>query len=70
LKYKKQGGASPQATNGVLIMSNYKTYNRRSSIQRRKIAQRNRIIVESVIGGVLFSISIFGLIFLAYGLSA
>jgi len=51
-------------------MSNYRTYNRKPSIQRRKIAQRNRIIVESVIGGVLFSISIFGLVFLAYGLSA
>lgn len=51
-------------------MSNYKTYNRRPSIQRRKIAQRNRIIVESVIGGVLFSISIFGLVVLAYGLAA
>lgn len=51
-------------------MSNYKTYNRKPSIQRRKIAQRNRIIVESVIGGVFFSISIFGLVFLAYGLSA
>jgi len=41
-----------------------------SSIQRRKIARRNRIIVESVIGGILFSISIFGLVVLAYGLSA
>ena len=51
-------------------MANYKTYNRKPSIQRRKIAQRNRIILESVIGGVLFSISIFGLVFLAYGLSA
>jgi uncharacterized membrane protein len=51
-------------------MTNYRTYNRRPSIQRRKIAQRNRIIVESVIGGILFSISIFGLVFLAYGLSA
>ena len=51
-------------------MSNYKTYNRRPGIQRRKIAQRNRIIVESVIGGVLFSISIFGLVFLAYGIAA
>ena len=51
-------------------MSKYKTYNRRPSIQRRKIAQRNRIIVESVIGGVLFSISIFGLVVLAYGLAA
>ena len=51
-------------------MSHYRTYNRRPSIQRRKIAQRNRIIVESVIGGVLFSISILGLVFLAYGLSA
>ena len=51
-------------------MSNYRTYNRKPSIQRRKIAQRNRIILESIIGGVLFSISIFGLVFLAYGLSA
>lgn len=61
-------------------MSNYRTYNRKPSIQkhvvrrpsglRRKIAQRNRIILESAIGGVLFSISIFGLVFLAYGLSA
>jgi len=51
-------------------MTNYKTYHRKPSIQRRKIAQRNRIIVESVIGGVLFSISIFGLVFLAYGLAA
>ena len=51
-------------------MSNYRTYNRKPSIQRRKIAQRNRIIIESVIGGVLFSISILGLVFLAYGLSA
>ena len=51
-------------------MTNYKTYNRHPSIQRRKIAQRNRIIIESVIGGVLFSISILGLVFLAYGLSA
>ena len=41
-----------------------------SSLQQRKIARRNRIIVESVMGGILFSISIFGLIVLAYGLSA
>jgi len=51
-------------------MTNYRAYNRRPSIQRRKIAQRNRIILESAIGGVLFSISIFGLVFLAYGLAA
>jgi|DEB0MinimDraft_6_1074348.scaffolds.fasta_scaffold15626_6 hypothetical protein len=41
----------------------------RSSIKSRKIARRNRTIVESVMVGILFSFSIFGLVVLAYGLS-
>jgi hypothetical protein len=38
--------------------------------KRRKIKQRNKILVESFIAGVSFAIIILGLMFLAYGLQA
>ena len=42
----------------------------RNNTARRKIDQRNKILVESFIAGISFAIIISGLIFLAYGLQA
>jgi hypothetical protein len=38
--------------------------------KRRKIRQRNKILVESFIAGISFAIIILGWMFLAYGLQA
>jgi len=42
----------------------------RNNTARRKIKQRNKILVESFIAGISLAIIILGLMFLAYGLQA